>query len=156
MVLRVKAWLEEGKDVRIFTARVSRESIKDGTWPESDVRGAIALWCREHLGRALPVTHEKDYHMVELWDDRAVQVVPNTGLRADAATAKAVGTEARVIADIVSRQQLGIRKYGTTVEGNPLSLKQWLVHAYEETLDQAIYLKRASEEIEKTEANGKS
>jgi hypothetical protein len=31
----------------------------------------------------LPVTNCKDLNMVELWDDRAVQVVPNTGQRAD-------------------------------------------------------------------------
>lgn len=66
------------------------------------------------------------------------------------------GTEARVCADIARRQQLGIRKYGTTVEGNPLPLKQWLIHSYEETLDQAIYLKRAAEEIEKEEADMQS
>ncbi len=61
------------------------------------------------------------------------------------------GTEARVCADIASRQAKGIAKYGTTVEGNPLSLKEWLQHAYEESLDRSIYLKRAIEEIEKTE-----
>ena len=59
----------------------------------------------------------------------------------------ATGTEARVIVDIVRRQQMGIAKYGTTVEANPLALKQWLNHAYEETLDLAIYLKRAMEEL---------
>ena len=63
----------------------------------------------------------------------------------------ATGTEARVIVDIVRRQQMGIAKYGTTVEANPLALKQWLNHAYEETLDLAIYLKRAMEELEKSQ-----
>jgi hypothetical protein len=28
-------------------------------------------------------------------------------------------------------------------------LKQWLQHAYEETLDKAVYLRRAIEEIER-------
>ena len=59
------------------------------------------------------------------------------------------GTEARVCADIAARQQAGIAKYGTTVADNPLTLRQWLQHAYEETLDQAIYLKRAMEELDK-------
>ena len=44
--------------------------------------------------------------------------------------------------DIAERQQLGIKKYGTTVVDNNLSRKKWLQHAYEECLDQAIYLKR--------------
>lgn len=56
------------------------------------------------------------------------------------------GTEASVCADIAERQKHGFAKYGTTVRDNPLSLKQWLQHAYEETLDKAVYLKRAIEE----------
>lgn len=61
----------------------------------------------------------------------------------------AMGTEARVCHDIASRQKMGIAKYGITVSGNPLELKEWLQHAYEECLDQAIYLKRAMEEMDK-------
>ena len=56
------------------------------------------------------------------------------------------GTEARVCADIAERQRKGIDKYGTTVADNPLSLREWLRHAYEEALDMAVYLKRAIEE----------
>jgi len=63
---------------------------------------------------------------------------------------RATGTEKRVCDDIASRQAIGIRKYKITVEQNPLSLRQWLQHAYEETLDQAIYLKRAIEENDTT------
>lgn len=61
------------------------------------------------------------------------------------------GTEANVCLDIGSRQEMGIAKYGTTVADNPLSLRQWLQHAYEETLDKAIYLKRAIAEIDAQE-----
>ncbi len=57
------------------------------------------------------------------------------------------GIEAKVCEDITKRQQFGINKYGRTVEFNPLDLKQWLQHAYEECLDQAIYLKRAMKEL---------
>ena len=60
------------------------------------------------------------------------------------------GTEARVCVDIAYRQQAGIAKYGTTVEDNPLALRDWLQHAYEECLDQAVYLRRAIEEIDRT------
>lgn len=58
------------------------------------------------------------------------------------------GTEAAVCADIAARQQHGIQKYGTTVAGNPLTLRAWLQHAYEECLDQSIYLKRAIAELD--------
>ena len=60
------------------------------------------------------------------------------------------GIEAQVCADIASRQALGIAKYGTTVAQNPLELRAWLQHAYEETLDKAVYLRRAIAEIDKT------
>lgn len=63
----------------------------------------------------------------------------------------ATGIEAIVCTDIAARQQRGIEKYGTTVAGNPLPLRAWLQHAYEETLDQAIYLRRAIAEIDAKE-----
>jgi len=56
--------------------------------------------------------------------------------------------ESSVCDDILKRQQLGIAKYGTTVAQNPLELKQWLQHQYEELLDAAVYCKRAIQEIE--------
>jgi hypothetical protein len=59
------------------------------------------------------------------------------------------GTEAELCNDIAKRQQIGIKKYGTTVRDNNLSLRQWLQHAYEETLDKAVYLKRAIEQLDK-------
>jgi len=57
------------------------------------------------------------------------------------------GIEAQVCADITARQRIGIAKYGVTVEQ---SADDMLRHAYEETLDKAVYLKRAIEEMEKT------
>lgn len=64
-------------------------------------------------------------------------------------TIEAKGTEGKVVLDICRRQEMGIAKYGTTVADNPLELKEWLQHAYEECLDMAIYLKRAIEELDK-------
>lgn len=57
--------------------------------------------------------------------------------------------EALVCEDIADRQERGIAKYGATVANNPLTLRQWLQHAYEECLDQAVYLKRAMAEIDR-------
>jgi hypothetical protein len=64
----------------------------------------------------------------------------------------AQGTEARVCADIARRQSMGLRKYGCSVDANPLPLRDWLMHAYEETLDQAIYLRRAIEQMDRDAA----
>jgi len=61
------------------------------------------------------------------------------------------GTELRVCQLIAERQMQGIRKYGTTVSNNPLPLRAWLRHALEETLDNAIYLQRAIEELDDAE-----
>lgn len=55
--------------------------------------------------------------------------------------------ESQVIKDIRKRQDLGVRKYGTTVAGNSLDAIQWLQHAYEECLDQSVYLKRAINQL---------
>ena len=56
--------------------------------------------------------------------------------------------ESAVCMDILKRQQLGIRKYGTTVSENPLPLRAWLQHQYEELLDAAVYCKRAMREMD--------
>lgn len=78
MLERVKRWIESGREVRIMTARVAPSK------EDADVcRKAIERWLEEHLGMIIAITHEKDLFMTELWDDRAVQVIPNTGLRAD-------------------------------------------------------------------------
>ena len=65
--------LDEGFDIRIFTARVC---------PQNDVARAIMHideWCLKHIGRVLPVTCIKNFDMLELWDDRCVQVAKNFG-----------------------------------------------------------------------------
>lgn len=72
MVERVRAWLEEGREVRIFTARMAG--------PE-DCVPAIDKFCLEQFGRTLPVTNVKDFGLIQLWDDRAVRVEFNTGRR---------------------------------------------------------------------------
>jgi len=50
--------------------------------------------------------------------------------------------------DLLRRSEVGIAKYGVTLDRADLNLRDWLQHAYEETLDQANYLKRAIMEID--------
>ncbi len=86
MVDRVKKWLNEGREVRIFTARVSCTDLvkKDDTRDDAKVaavaRKQIEAWCLMHIGVRLQVTAVKDFGMIELWDDRCVQVQPNAGV----------------------------------------------------------------------------
>lgn len=70
MLARVRHWLDEGYTVKIFTARASLGDA--GIVP-------VKKWLAENGLPELEVTNQKDFAMVELWDDRAVQVVANTG-----------------------------------------------------------------------------
>jgi hypothetical protein len=90
MVERVKLWLAEGREVRIFTARIYPIALALPSGPAPVPEGqrateafhalcAIGVWLEKHIGKKLPVTCTKDYGMIELWDDRAVRVVLNTG-----------------------------------------------------------------------------
>lgn len=81
MVMRVKRWLAIGGEVRIVTARANERGAKKFGMTVADQVAQIQAWCVEHVGTALQVQCHKDYLMSELWDDRAVTVVPNTGLR---------------------------------------------------------------------------
>lgn len=83
MLERVKLWLAGGKDVRIMTARVCISDWRPDQSTVEHCRRVIQDWTEKHLGVRLIVTNVKDYSMLELWDDRAVQIIPNTGLRAD-------------------------------------------------------------------------
>lgn len=80
MVARVRAWRESGIEVRIITARVG--PVQDRT-TVAQQREYLTQWCQTHLGEVLPITACKDFHMTELWDDRAIQVRPNTGTPVD-------------------------------------------------------------------------
>lgn len=83
MADRIRGWVAAGIEVRIVTARVSTDGSPQRNRDAEVSRDLIAAWCLDHLGFRLPVTCAKDYEMDELWDDRAVQVIKNTGLRAD-------------------------------------------------------------------------
>lgn len=69
MLDRVKKWVDDGREVRIFTARADStlERIK------------IARWLEDNGLPALAITNKKDWEMQELWDDRAIRVEYNEG-----------------------------------------------------------------------------
>ena len=73
MVERIKKWRAKDIEVRIVTARASH--------PEFKLAALLAMqeWCLTHLGEVLEIGCTKTYEMIELWDDRAVQVETNTG-----------------------------------------------------------------------------
>lgn len=89
MAARVRHWITQGKNIRIVTARVAAcqrvnpGGVVDDQSFANRQRAIIEKWCLTHLGSTLPVTASKDMDMLELWDDRAIQVILNTGIRAD-------------------------------------------------------------------------
>lgn len=81
MAERVHRWVMSGKCVKIMTARVA-----PGLNDRAEAVRHIRAWLKKHFNPAvaeIDITHEKDCLMTELWDDRCVQVIPNTGERAD-------------------------------------------------------------------------
>lgn len=50
--------------------------------------------------------------------------------------------------EILSREAVGLAKYGTTVDRVDLSPAQWARHAYEEQLDNAMYTRRLMEDLQ--------
>ena len=107
MVDLIRKMHDDGKVVKILTARVAPRSnieIRPNPYPTdqavydavgrdneerySDIYRApkwtacdfIYDWCLKNLGFIPEITHEKDHLMLELYDDRVKQVVPNEGL----------------------------------------------------------------------------
>ena len=74
MIDRVQCWINEGKKVKIFTARAS-EGLAAIEF--------IHAWLDKQGLPKLEVTNVKDFGMMELWDDRSISVETNTGLLRD-------------------------------------------------------------------------
>jgi hypothetical protein len=56
---------------------------------------------------------------------------------------------AQVMLDLRAREKMGIEKYGVSVDKAKLDTLQWMQHAYEESLDHAIYMKKIILEAQK-------
>lgn len=56
--------------------------------------------------------------------------------------------ENAVAKQLLLRAKIGEKKYGTTMERNDLSLKEWLQHLQEEILDAAVYIEKLKQEIQ--------
>ena len=72
MVAKIVKWLSDGIEVRIFTARaaIGEQAIL-----------YVKQWLKDNNLPDMIVTNCKDMSTLEIWDDRAVRVVKNTGMR---------------------------------------------------------------------------
>lgn len=127
MVDRVKRWIEEGKDVRIFTARVA-------TSDEAELKAVlyrIELWCHEYIGRSLQVTNVKDFGMVELWDDRAVQVTTNTGVTVHESAAAVARVHSEAYESMFADVGLLLEALGKPNVARPISAHEVMLECIE-------------------------
>ena len=54
------------------------------------------------------------------------------------------------------RSLVGVQKYGTTLDENNLSLKQWVVHTQEELMDASLYLNKIIMVLQKMDDDDES
>ena len=52
-----------------------------------------------------------------------------------------------VINQFKTRSEIGIKKYGTTLERNDLSTLDWLKHLQEEMMDAVLYIEKLKSEL---------
>lgn len=69
MMTRLNQLIQEGHRIKIFTARASD--------PAEII--LVKKWLKENGLPELEITNVKDYGMILLYDDRAIQVITNTG-----------------------------------------------------------------------------
>ena len=53
----------------------------------------------------------------------------------------------KVMTKYYERSEMGIKKYGTTLENNSLPLMDWLNHLQEELMDATLYIEKLKQEI---------
>ena len=79
MADRVRRWLAKGDEVVILTARMHPSNGDEIAL----FRPAFEEWSQKHFGTVLEVTCEKDPRMVDIWDDKAVHILKDTGVISD-------------------------------------------------------------------------
>lgn len=77
----------------------------------------------------------KQAGVLELWFEPVYKVEPKTDAIVE-----------EVIEEFRSRSEVGIKKYGTTLEENKLTFNEWVTHMREELMDGILYLKKLEKE----------
>lgn len=89
IVEAIKTARAAGTEVRILTARAfGGIDVTGSPFLNTVAVSQVQDWCEKHVGERLPVIFWKDMQMLELWDDRAIQVIPNQGIPIAQAGAK--------------------------------------------------------------------
>jgi len=57
-----------------------------------------------------------------------------------------------VMGKFYKRSQVGIKKYGTTLDRTDLTMSEWITHVQEEAMDLVLYLERLKSEVKEYES----
>jgi len=57
----------------------------------------------------------------------------------------------KVSESVLSRAQVGLKKYGVTADRDDLTILQWVQHLQEELLDASVYLEKLKKEVATTD-----
>lgn len=79
MIDLLKQNIHEGKEVKIFSARVSTNGTIRSIYNALLSRYYINKWSKKYIGRKIDIVCQKDFLMVKLYDDLAIRVIKNTG-----------------------------------------------------------------------------
>jgi hypothetical protein len=95
MLERVKLWMAVDKyEIRIFTARAGvPEQIP-----------FVKAWLEKHGIGGLAITNIKDFSMIELWDDRCVQIISNLGISVQEHAQEEIKTLEALIVEAMGRR----------------------------------------------------
>lgn len=77
MINKIKEYITLGVKVKIFTARVCSTQTPEHI---AAAKETIRQWTLKYIGVEVEATAEKDWYMLEYYDDRAIQVRYNTGV----------------------------------------------------------------------------
>jgi len=57
----------------------------------------------------------------------------------------------QLISEFQSREERGLRKYGTSMDRTDLSFDEWIQHALEESMDLCLYLNKIKQQLNDTQ-----
>ena len=106
MIERVKEWVTNGKKVKIVTARCG----------DPKAIPHIEMWLNRHGIGGLEITATKDYNMIEIWDDRCIQVEHNTG---------------RLVVDGLAAENAALKAEVERLRGHCSAIRDWCIVALE-------------------------
>lgn len=127
--LALKRQVEQGNEPNEELDLIENKGNGNFMWDKTPERDLF--WCKINLGNFKP------------FYDIYPQDVDTSTENVDTCKDKYVQS---VIDNFKNRSELGIFKYGTTLERKDLNVHDWLIHLQEELMDAVLYIERLKSE----------